>query len=90
MEVTVRIRPDRIGWLRRAVGDRSVDAAVTLPADDDPDGWTHLRLRLDWPEEVPALLLAVGSHLELLDPPEMRERLVAIASAVVGRYAGSA
>lgn len=90
VEVTVRIRPDRIGWLRRAVGDRSVDAAVTLPADDDPDGWTHLRLRLDWPEEVPALLLAVGSHLELLDPPEMRERLVAIASAVVGRYAGSA
>ena len=62
---------------------------MTIPADDDPDGWTHLRLRLDWPEEVPALLLAVGSHVEILEPPEIRERLVAIASATLARYVGS-
>jgi predicted DNA-binding transcriptional regulator YafY len=87
VEVHLRVAPDRIGWLRRAVGDRAVDAAVTLEADGDPDGWTHLTLRLDWPDEVPAMLLAVSPHLEIIEPVEMRDRLVAIARATLARYA---
>ncbi|MEO8228858.1 MAG: YafY family protein [Chloroflexota bacterium] len=90
VDVTVRVAPDRIGWLRRAVGDRAVDAAVTLPADGDPDGWTHLRLRVDWPDEVPAMLLAVSPDLEIIEPVEIRDRLVAIARATLARYAESA
>jgi predicted DNA-binding transcriptional regulator YafY len=89
VEVVLRIRPDRIGWLRRAVGDRSVDAAETLPSDDDPEGWTHLSLRVDWPEEVPALLLAVGPNLEVIEPVDIRERLIANARATLARYGES-
>ena len=85
VEVTVRIRPDRIDWLRRSFGDRPVDAAVDL-AVDDPAGWRHLRLRLDWPKEVPGLLLGVGPGIEVLHPPEIRERLIAIARATLERY----
>ncbi len=85
IEVTVRIQPDRISRLRSAVGDRAVDAADDL-ATDDPAGWRHLRLRLDWPAEAPGLLLSVGPELEVIDPPDVRERLVAIARATLDRY----
>jgi predicted DNA-binding transcriptional regulator YafY len=85
VEVTVRADPDRLGHLRDAVGSQAVAAADRL-ADPDPDGWIRLRLRLDWPEEVPAQLLAAGSSIEVLDPPEIRDRLVRIARRVLERY----
>jgi predicted DNA-binding transcriptional regulator YafY len=85
VDVTIRIRPDRIDWLRRAVGDRAVDAAVDLPTQD-PVGWRHLLIRLDWPDEVPGQLLAVGPNAEVLDPPEIRDRLIAMARATLDGY----
>jgi predicted DNA-binding transcriptional regulator YafY len=85
VEVTVRVQENRIEWLRDAVGGAAVDAAVRLPADD-PDGWQRLRLRLDWPTEVPARLLSVGPYLEVLEPPEIRQRLIEIARATAARY----
>ncbi len=85
VEVTVRIRDDRIDWLRTAIGNAPVDAATELPVDD-PDGWRHLRLRLDWPNEVPGRLLGVGPDLEVLEPPEIRQRMIAISRAILGRY----
>ena len=54
VEVTVRVQENRIEWLRDAVGGATVDAAVRRLPVDDPDGWQRLRLRLDWPGEVPA------------------------------------
>ena len=86
VDVTVRVRPERMDALRRAVGDRAVDGAITLPSAD-PDGWTHLRLTLDWPDEVHGQLLGVGRHLEVLEPPEVRRRLIASARATLARYA---
>ncbi len=83
--VRVRIRPERLSRLRTVVGDRVVDASERLD-EPDPEGWPHLRLELPWPEEVAALLLGVGSGLEVLDPPEIREQLVATAARVLGRY----
>jgi predicted DNA-binding transcriptional regulator YafY len=85
IDVTVRIRDDRLHRLRAAVGERVVEAAVSVPSDD-PDGWRRLRLRLEWPDEVPGVLLAVGPDLEVLEPVEVRNRLVAMARATVDRY----
>ena len=85
LEVTVRVPEDRIGWLRRAVGGATVDAADRIPGDD-PEGWQRLRLRLDWPGEVPAQLLSVGSDLEVLEPPELRQRMREVARATLARY----
>jgi predicted DNA-binding transcriptional regulator YafY len=87
IDVTVRVRPDWMPILADAVGVRAIDEAERLPASDD-DGWLRLRLRLEWPEEVPYRLLSVGSNLEVLDPPEVRDRLLRIARDVVGRYEG--
>ena len=86
VEVTVRVREDRIGWLRRAVGGPTVDRAVRLPVED-PEDWQHLRLRIDWPDEVPAFLLSVGPGLEVLDPPDIRQQTIDLARATVAHYA---
>jgi predicted DNA-binding transcriptional regulator YafY len=88
VDVTIRIRPDRLERLAVAVGDRAVEAAERqTDANPDPDGWLRLRLRLDWPPEVPGQLLAVGSDLEVIEPPEIRARVLQLAQRVVDRYA---
>jgi predicted DNA-binding transcriptional regulator YafY len=85
LAVELRIRPDRIWRLRDLAGGAAVDAAEPLP-DPDPDGWLRLRLRLEWPNEVPALLAAVGDGLEVIGPPELRERIVAQAGRLLALY----
>ena len=74
-----------MGRLHGAVGDRAMAEAIRLD-EPDPDGWLRFRLRLPWPDEVPGVLLGVGSSLEVLDPPEVRERLLATAARVLERY----
>ncbi len=85
VEVTVRVRPDRIGALRQAVGDRAVDGAATLD-EPDAEGWTRLRLTMDWPDEVPGRLLGMGRDLEVLAPAEIRRGLIETARATLERY----
>ena len=87
IEVTVRVRPDRLDILRDAVGNATVEAAEYL-SDPDPEGWLRLRVRLDWPDEAPLTLLRAGPWLEVLDPPDVRTRLAAAARAIADRYAG--
>jgi predicted DNA-binding transcriptional regulator YafY len=88
VEVVIRIAPNRIDRLAVFVGRWAVDRAEHLDVDD-PDGWEHLRLRLNWPEDVHGQLLAVGSSLEVLEPPGVRARVQATASRVVARYGDS-
>lgn len=89
VEVDVRVRPDRVERLRNAVGNATVDAAEHLVAPDE-DGWLRLRLRLDWPDDAAANLLAAGRWVEVLSPPEIRARVASTARAVAERYAGDA
>jgi predicted DNA-binding transcriptional regulator YafY len=82
--VLVRIPEARLERLATAVGWAAVDAAERLP---DPEaGWLRLRLSLDWPDEIPARLLSAGSSVEVLEPPEVRRRIIATAQRVLGRY----
>ncbi len=85
VEVTVRIRDDRLGWLRRAVGSPTMDRAERL-AVDDGDDWRHLRLKVEWPSEAAAVLLSVGEGLEVLDPPEVRARTIELARDTLATY----
>lgn len=85
--VDVRVRPDRVDRLRAAVGHAVVAAAEPLDGAD-PEGWLRLRLRLDWPDEAPRMLLAAGRWVEVLGPPDIRARVASTARAVAERYAG--
>ena len=72
---TVRIAEEQ-AW--RIAGRLSAERAL-----DRPNGWTSriptagsgCDSRLSWPDEVPGRLLAVGPSLEVLDPPDVRERV---------------
>ena len=85
-EVTVRLDPRRLTELADLVGHQVVGAAEREPGTD-PDGWTRLRLRLDWElDEAPGRLLGMGRHLEVIGPPEVRARVLDLARGVLERH----
>ncbi len=87
VEVTLRIAPAAIDALADIAGTKAVRQAERLtPPEGDPDGWVVLRLRMDWPREVPARLVALGADAELLEPAELRPKIAEIAQRVVDRY----
>ncbi|MGQ0607718.1 MAG: helix-turn-helix transcriptional regulator [Chloroflexota bacterium] len=83
--VTVRIDPAVIGVLADAIGSQAVREAETIGADD-PDGWVHLRVSAEWPDEVPGRLIGLGGRAEILDPPEIRERAITLALRMLERH----
>ena len=84
--ITLRIDPSVLGVLADAVGGQAVRQAERIPATD-PEGWVHLRVTADWPEEVPGRLIMLGSRAEILDPPEVRERAILLARRMLERHA---
>jgi len=82
--VDVRVRRERIGRLMDAVGQKTVERAESLE-EADPD-YVRLRLDLTWPADAPGRLLAAGSSVEVLAPPEVRERVIASARRILGVY----
>ena len=57
--------------------------------EHDPDGWTHLRLVAEWPRDVHGRMLALGAHAEVLEPLELRARMIASARDLLARYASA-
>lgn len=86
--VTVTLRVDRrvLPALADVVGERAVSEAARIGEADD-DGWICLRLTVDWPDEVPGRLVALGGAVEVLEPAEVRERASALARAFAARHA---
>ena len=88
IEITVRVDPRAIGLLADLVGERSVRAAERI-GEDEATGWKHLRLTVDWPEEVPGRLVALGDRVEVVGPAEIRDEVRSIAERVLSRYSVS-
>jgi predicted DNA-binding transcriptional regulator YafY len=86
--VLLRLARERLPRLHSVVGDRPYETLERLD-EPDSDDWLHVRLKLDWPNEVVSQILAVGSECELLEPVELRERIAAQARRLVSHYADS-
>ena len=84
IEVTVRVDRRAIGLLADMVGERAVRDAQEL--DEAEEGWRRLRLTVDWPEEVPGRMVALGGAVEIVDPPEIRERATAMSRDFIARH----
>jgi predicted DNA-binding transcriptional regulator YafY len=87
VEIVLRLDPRMRGVLGDVVGERAVRAAERLE-DTGDDGWQRLRLHADWPEEVPARLMALGDRAEVLEPLEIRNAMIRLAERVASRYRG--
>jgi predicted DNA-binding transcriptional regulator YafY len=89
VEVVVRIAEEQ-RWRIADVFGRAALAAAERLDEPDPDGWQHLRLRVSWPDEVANRLLSIGPRIEVLEPADVRERVIALAGRVLERYRDSA
>jgi predicted DNA-binding transcriptional regulator YafY len=88
LEVTIRVRRDAGRWLEDVLDSTAIAGAVELD-DPDPETWRRLRVTMEWPREVAGRLLAMGSALEVLEPPELRAEIAELAAAVMATYARS-
>lgn len=88
LEVVVRVDPAFLGELGDYIGESSAATAEHLD-EADPDGWTRLRLRVSYPRDAPGRLLGMGPHLEVIAPPEVRDRVVSLARGALARYGTS-
>jgi predicted DNA-binding transcriptional regulator YafY len=87
VEIVMRIDPRALGVLADLVGATAVRAAETItPPAADPSGWQHLRLRVEWPREAAARLLALGASAEVLEPSELRAEIAGLARQALERY----
>ncbi len=86
LEVRALVRGDRLGQLYDVIGDSST-VSIGDPNDGgSPDGWLPVTMTLDWPEEAPGRLLAMGADLEVLEPVDLRQRMTSAAAAVAALY----
>lgn len=85
VEVHVRVDPDHLSWLADALGEETVQAATRMDVQD-PDGWVHLLLTVEWPRDVHGRMLALGAFAEVLEPPELRARIMESARRLLARY----
>jgi predicted DNA-binding transcriptional regulator YafY len=87
IEVVVRIAQEQAWRIADVYGRAALDTAERL--DEPVDGWLRLRLKVSWPDEVATRLLSIGPSLEVLEPADVRDRVIAIAGRVVERYRDS-
>jgi predicted DNA-binding transcriptional regulator YafY len=85
IDVIVSVAPARLDALADLLGSQVVADAERL-AEPDPDGWTRLVLRLDYPHAAPGRLLGLGRDMEVLSPPEVRARVIELARGVTERH----
>ena len=87
IDVVLRVNPEQIHALLDLVGESVFRAAERLtPPEPDRDGWIQLRVRLDYPDEVPSKLLALGEFGEVIGPPDIRQAVAALAQQMAARY----
>jgi len=85
---TVRVAPE--AEFRLAMLD---EAAVELPLSDrierDEHGWARMELAFETPERAAWHLMRFGVDAEVLGPPELRDRIGALAGSIAAVYSAT-
>jgi predicted DNA-binding transcriptional regulator YafY len=85
VDVTLRVDRDRLEWLEHVIGPTRLSTAIV---GDDPEraGWARMDVRLESIGDAADQLMRFGGSVEVLAPAELREKLVARATSLLGRY----
>lgn len=62
-------------------------ARIEQISSPEADGWVQVSLRFDVIQEACAYVLGFGDQIEVLEPLELKERVIALAERVVAFYA---
>jgi predicted DNA-binding transcriptional regulator YafY len=85
VDVVVRVRPERVELVRRIATPMLAEGqhARDIPSDDE---WPHLVLRFRVREAAWGVLLGFAGDVEVLEPVEIRARMLELAAAAVATY----
>ncbi|MEV0947297.1 WYL domain-containing protein [Rhodococcus sp. NPDC049939] len=84
--VTVRVAPAAEPFLA-LLDEGSPELPLPDDIERDEHGWARLRLRFERsPDATARHLLRLGADIEILDPPELRERMADAAAGLAALY----
>ncbi|MBD1919341.1 YafY family protein [Phormidium sp. FACHB-77] len=80
--VTVRVAPEVTAWLRYG----GYFARVEQIGVPEADGWVPVMLRFDIEKAACGYVLGFGPQMEVIDPPELRDRVVQAAKDAIALH----
>lgn len=80
--VTVRVAPEAIAWLRWG----GYFARIEQMDAPDAEGWIPVSLRFDVEKAACAYVLGFGAQMEVIEPLELRDRVLQTAKAAIALY----
>ncbi|MBD2059706.1 YafY family transcriptional regulator [Oculatella sp. FACHB-28] len=81
--VTVRVAPEAMSWLRYAGYFARIEQMIDAP---DAEGWIPVSLRFDVEKAACAYVLGFGAQMEVIEPLELRDRIVQAAKETIALY----
>jgi predicted DNA-binding transcriptional regulator YafY len=87
-EAVVRFSPEGMRRLVHLITPAVVQAARENAGEPDEDGWVRTVIPIESVRHAHGDLMRFGCEVEVLAPPELRDRMVASARAVLGLYGG--
>jgi predicted DNA-binding transcriptional regulator YafY len=79
---TVRAGRDILHWLRYGVRFGQLENAE----EPDERGWSTLHMRFDSEESACQFALSYGASVYVVDPPALRDKVIAAAESILARY----
>lgn len=86
-KVRLRMSPRAAKRLPRVLDQTAAREALDVAGPPDAEGWTTLTVEVESVEIAAHQLLALGGHVEALDPPELRRRLRDAGQSMADRNA---
>jgi predicted DNA-binding transcriptional regulator YafY len=83
---TLRASPQLVAALPQMHGD-SAYALLERAGPPDDDGWVTLTMLFDGMESALGQMVSFGAWAEVMDPPELRSRVIELAQELVAFYA---
>jgi predicted DNA-binding transcriptional regulator YafY len=87
VEVRVRMRQARLGFVRAILDPAGARSTLASAPEPDADGWVDLVLPFEHLDQAAHELLRLGADVEVVEPPELRQRVSGIVAAMAARYA---
>lgn len=81
-ELVVRVHPDKMRWLEHITRYGRVQAILGA----DSEGWNIVQMRFDVEEEACMAVVGLGGDAEVLEPENLREKVVAHAQSLLMLY----
>jgi predicted DNA-binding transcriptional regulator YafY len=88
-EVRARVAPDAMRALRMSMEPTAARRTMASVGPPDAEGWLPVVIPVEELDYTLADLLRLGDQIEVLEPPELRDRIADAAHRIVARYSGA-